>query len=141
MTAQTQVPEMVLPILQSALTVEYTSLTRAGRPIMVPVTPYAEPARRHPGRVHRADLPGQGQRPTVGPGPARPAAGPPGWTPRPTGARRPGRPRGWTSGTWPGSAQTAFRWPSRWRAWSSQGRASGCGSAPTCRRRPPARPA
>jgi hypothetical protein len=36
-------PEAVVPIVQRAVTVEYGSLTRAGTPIMVPVTPYAEP--------------------------------------------------------------------------------------------------
>ena len=35
-----------MPILQRAITVEYTSLTRAGTPIMVPITPFVEPAAR-----------------------------------------------------------------------------------------------
>jgi hypothetical protein len=39
-------PEAVVPIFQHAVTVEYTSLTRAGTPIMVPVTPYLEPEAR-----------------------------------------------------------------------------------------------
>jgi hypothetical protein len=39
-------PGAVMPILQRAVTVEYASLTRVGTPIMVPVTPYAEPGAR-----------------------------------------------------------------------------------------------
>jgi hypothetical protein len=39
-------PQAVVPILQRAVTVEYSSLTRAGTPIMVPVTPYVEPDAR-----------------------------------------------------------------------------------------------
>jgi hypothetical protein len=35
-------PEAVLPVFQRAIAVEYTSLTRTGTPIMVPVTPYVE---------------------------------------------------------------------------------------------------
>ena len=33
-------PQAVLPLVDRALTVEYTSLTRAGQPITVPITPY-----------------------------------------------------------------------------------------------------
>ena len=39
-------PEVAVPILQRAITVEYTSLTRAGMPIMVPTTPYVEQGSR-----------------------------------------------------------------------------------------------
>jgi hypothetical protein len=35
-------PKAAVPIFQRAVTVEYASLTRAGTPIMVPVTPYVE---------------------------------------------------------------------------------------------------
>lgn len=34
-------PDAVAQLVERAITVEYTSLTRAGRPVMVPVTPYA----------------------------------------------------------------------------------------------------
>jgi hypothetical protein len=33
-------PEMLSPVFEQAITAEYTSLTRAGAPIMVPTTPY-----------------------------------------------------------------------------------------------------
>ena len=39
-------PDAVLPVLARAVTVEYTSLTRAGQPITVPVTPYLKPEGR-----------------------------------------------------------------------------------------------
>lgn len=39
-------PDAVRPVLERAITVEYASLTRAGQPIMVPVTPYLSPSGR-----------------------------------------------------------------------------------------------
>jgi hypothetical protein len=39
-------PDAVRPVLERAITVEYASLTRAGQPIMVPVTPYVSPTGR-----------------------------------------------------------------------------------------------
>src|ERR687886_732155 len=35
-------PEALVPLFERAITVEYTSLTAAGRPITVPITPYLE---------------------------------------------------------------------------------------------------
>jgi hypothetical protein len=39
-------PEALVPLFERAVTVEYTSLTAAGRPITVPITPYVEPGGR-----------------------------------------------------------------------------------------------
>ena len=39
-------PEALVPLFERAITVEYTSLTAAGRPITVPITPYTRPDRR-----------------------------------------------------------------------------------------------
>ena len=36
-------PEALVPLFERAITVEYTSLTPAGRPITVPITPYIKP--------------------------------------------------------------------------------------------------
>ena len=50
-------PEAALEMFQRAITVQYTSLTRAGAPIMVPLTPFLgqDPANRR--CVDRAHLP------------------------------------------------------------------------------------
>jgi hypothetical protein len=39
-------PETVVRVFERAITVEYVSLTRSGRPIMVPITPYLKPEGR-----------------------------------------------------------------------------------------------
>jgi hypothetical protein len=39
-------PEALMPLFEGAITVEYTSLTAAGRPITVPITPYLKPDAR-----------------------------------------------------------------------------------------------